>query len=252
MLSFPAARRIAPLTSAAALAEPAAPVGPAVFVLERVGVSIEGTPVLRGLDLTGCAGEVIGVTGANGSGKSTLLAVLATLLAPGTGSGLVLGAQLGTRECVAVRPRIAMIGHRPALYPALTLRENLHLAARLTEGSARAADDALRSMGLERAGDRRTDRCSQGMQRRAELARVLAAEPSLLLLDEVHSGLDTTSVDVVEEAIRRVRSRGGVCVLVSHEPGRLRTLTDRIVEVVAGRAKGLDHVSGADERRMRL
>lgn len=72
--------------------------------------------------------------------------------------------------------------------------------------------------GLGGAAARRADRCSQGMQRRAELARVLATAPSLLLLDEAHVGLDAASRDLVAA---RVRDRGGGCVAVSHDGERL-------------------------------
>ncbi|MGH3847171.1 MAG: ATP-binding cassette domain-containing protein, partial [Pseudonocardiaceae bacterium] len=150
--------------------------------LDRIAVDIVRTPVLRGVDLVVRAGEVVGLVGANGSGKSTLLRVLATLLVPADGTGHVLGAALGTPACAAVRPRIALVGHSPALYPYLTLAENLRFVARLIGVAGSEVDDALEAVGLSGAAGRRADHCSQGMLRRAELARVLAVTPSLLLL----------------------------------------------------------------------
>lgn len=202
-------------------------------------MDVERTPVLRGVDLTVDAGEIVGVVGVNGSGKSTLLRVLATLLAPRGGIGRVLGATLGSRKCAAVRPRIALVGHAPALYPQLTLAENLHLVAALTGVSERAADDALAVVGLAGAAGRRAEKCSQGMQRRAELARVLCTGPELLLLDEVHAGLDPQSRGLVELVVVRVRRDGGACVAVSHEHDRLRDLADRAVEIRDGRVRPL-------------
>jgi heme exporter protein A len=211
--------------------------------LDGVAVDVERTPVLCGLDLTVRAGEVLGVIGANGSGKSTLLRVLATLLAPREGTGQVLGVSLGTPACAAVRPRIALVGHTPALYPHLTLAENLHVVARLTGVPAAAVDGALETVGLAGAAGRRADRCSQGMQRRAELARVLAAAPSLLLLDEPHAGLDADSRGLVDLVADRVRRRGGACVAVSHDRDRLHTLADRVVEVADGRLRAVRGVA---------
>lgn len=208
----------------------------AVAMLVDVAVDVERVAVLRGFDLTVAAGECVGLVGANGSGKSTLLRVLATLLAPVGGHGQVLGAVLGSAACVTVRPRIALVGHDPALYPRLTLRENLHFLARLTGRSARAADEALEAVGLARAADRRAEVCSQGMRRRAELARVLFTEPRLLLLDEAHAGLDTASVGLVEAVVARVRDGGGASVVVSHDHPRLRGVADRLVEIADGRA----------------
>jgi heme exporter protein A len=207
----------------------------AVARLEGIAVTVRRTPVLRDLDLQLHAGEVLGVLGANGSGKTTLLHVLATLVAPTAGYGEVLGAQLGARGSAAP-PGIALVGHEPALYPQLSLAENLRFVARLTGRDAAAADRALDAVGLGGAARRRAESCSRGMQRRAELARVLLTAPSLLLLDEVHAGLDHDAVGIVDEVVARVRARGGACVLVSHEPDRLNGLTDRLVRIADGRA----------------
>lgn len=205
--------------------------------LDDVAVSIRRTPVLRRLDLRLGAGEVLGVLGANGSGKTTLLQVLATLVAPSAGRARVLGHELGTRGVELVRPRIALVGHLPAVYGSLTLAENLRFVARLIGRDDRAADGALATVGLGGAAGRRAESCSQGMQRRAELARVLLTDPSLLLLDEVHAGLDADAVPLVDEVLARVRARGGAAVLVSHEPDRLRGVADRLVRIVDGGAE---------------
>lgn len=230
-------------------ADPAAPRRPAagaagapigtieVARLDDVAVSVRRTPVLRGLNLRLAAGEVLGVLGANGSGKTTLLEVLAMLVTPSAGRGQVLGYELGTPGVGLVRPRIALVGHVPALYGSLTLAENLRLVARLTGRDEQAADGALVAVGLDGAARRRVESCSQGMQRRAELARVLLADPSLLLLDEVHAGLDAGAVRLVDEVVARVRARGGAAVLVSHEPDRLSGVVDRLVRIVDGGAE---------------
>ncbi|WP_017975688.1 ABC transporter ATP-binding protein [Actinopolyspora halophila] len=200
--------------------------------------------MLHGLDLDVEPGERVGLIGANGSGKSTLLDVVATLRAPRAGAGRVLGARLGTRECDVVRPLIVLVGHAPALYPQLTLEENLEFLARLLGLPAARAAGALESVGLDGAAGRRADQCSQGMQRRADLARVVLAEPRLLLLDEVHTGLDTHSVGMVDDLVDDVCHRGGAGIVVSHERARLDSLTNRVVEIVDGRA-----VSPAGDRR---
>ena len=205
-----------------------------VVDLAGLAVTVERTPVLRGVTLTVAAGEAIGIVGANGSGKSTFLRVLATLLPPAAGAGQVLGARLGTRDVEDVRPVIALVGHGPALYPRLTLRENLTFYCRLTGRGEDAVESALSAVGLRRAADRPADRCSHGMLRRTEFARVLIAEPRLLLLDEAHAGLDSSSAALVEVVVEEVRARNGASVVVSHELDRLAGTTDRIVEIQAG------------------
>ncbi|MDT0275579.1 heme ABC exporter ATP-binding protein CcmA [Blastococcus goldschmidtiae] len=199
-----------------------------------ISVSVERTPVLRDLTLTVGAGEAVGVTGANGSGKSTLLRLLATLLSPAAGTGRALGSALGSRECERIRPHIGLIGHSPALYSRLTLAENLRFFCRLTGVDVSAVGAALDAVGLGRSADRPVDRCSQGMQRRAELARVILTKPTLLLLDEPHAGLDTGSAGLVDAIIDDVCERGGAAVVVSHDRARLDVAVDRVLDLRAG------------------
>ena len=229
---------------------PSAAVPSALIELTGVSVAVQRTPVLRGLTMTVAAGEAVGLVGANGSGKSPLLRLLATLLPPIGGAGRVLGARLGTREVERVRPRIGLVGHAPALYPRLTLGENLAFYCRLTGHGVGAAQAALATVGLERAAERPADRCSHGMLRRAELARVLIGAPHLLLLDEAHAGLDHASAGLVDVVVDRVRERGGAAVVVSHERDRLEGTVDRILEIGDGAlhpphrtARGVEEVS---------
>ena len=208
--------------------------GPAV-VLANVDIDLAGVPVLRRVDMRIEAGETVGLVGPNGSGKSTLLRVLATLLRPVSGTGRVLGAELGSAGVTAVRPSIALVGHEPTLYPRLSLVENLRFVARLIGCPETEPVRALDAVGLDAVRHRRAAQCSHGMLRRAELARVLLLRPRLLLLDEAHAGLDEASSGLVEAVVARVRSDGGSSVLVSHERGRLVETVDRLVQIAGGR-----------------
>lgn len=202
--------------------------------LRAVGVAIEHTPVLDSIDLALGAGQAVGLVGANGSGKSTLLQVCATLRRPHRGSGEVLGVDLGARMPAELRRRICLVGHQPALYPRLTLRENLTFVADLYGLPRATVDRALGTVGLARVADRRVDRCSQGMARRADLARGLLTEPLLLLLDEAHSGLDAAAGELVAHLVAQVQDRGGAALVASHETERLDALVDRVVHLSAG------------------
>ncbi|WP_344861439.1 ABC transporter ATP-binding protein [Amycolatopsis ultiminotia] len=205
-----------------------------VIAVAGLGVHVGRTPVLRALDLAVGAGQVYGVLGPNGAGKSTLLRVLATLLRPVAGTGTVLGARLGTDEVRVVRPSIALIGHDSALHPRLTLEENLRHVAALSGRDGAAVPDALEVVGLRRAAGRRAEHCSQGMLRRADLARVVLTEPALLLLDEPHAGLDRSSFGLVDLVVQRVRARGGAAVVVAHDAPRVWALADRVGELLDG------------------
>lgn len=192
--------------------------------------------MLRNIDLMLHPGDALALFGANGSGKTTLLRLLATLLAPSSGHAEVLGARLGTTVVDRVRPRIGLVGHEPALYPNLTLGENLELAATLLLGAAgkdRAAR-ALEQVGLAAAAGRRASRSSNGMRRRVEFARMLVKQPDLLLLDEAHVGLDPEAWVLVSHLVEEVTSRGGAAVIVAHERDRVRPLAARAVELSDG------------------
>lgn len=215
---------------------PPSPSTPAPVVdLVDLSVTLGTTRVLSGCNLTLQPGESLGVAGPNGAGKSTLLATIATFIPPTEGFGRVLGVPLGVPQTQTVRPRLAWSGHLPALYPDLTLGENLAMAAQLSSYSSSQAYRALEQMGLGGALRVRADRCSNGMKRRADLARLLIGRPHLILLDEPDAGLDRDAALVISQLIRRTTSRGGAAICVSHDPRRLSIWTDRVMQIREGR-----------------
>jgi len=207
--------------------------------LTGVGVRLGNTPVLAGVSLSLAAGEVVGLVGANGSGKTTLLRLVATLLRPSAGQARVLGADLGSEERYQVRPRIALIGHQPALYAELSLQENSDFAAAIRGIHNGRAAEVIDLVGLAGARHRLAGACSHGMLRRAEFARALLLEPDLLLLDEAHAGLDPSAAGLVETVVRTVTARGGGAIVVSHEPNRIGAFVDRTELLDDGKLEAL-------------
>jgi len=206
-----------------------------VVSLSAVAVRLGATPILRNVDLELAGGEALGLFGANGAGKTTLLRLLATLLRPSAGRAIVLGVDIAGVGRLEVRRRIGLIGHTPALYPELTLAENLAFAAAVMGLPATAVSDALGAVGLTAAADRPAASCSYGMQRRTEFARELMLAPDLLLLDEPHSALDAAAADLVGHLTDAVVAKGGAAVLVSHDRERVEKLVGRSLELVGGR-----------------
>lgn len=194
-----------------------------------------GVRVLAGCNLTLYPGESLGVAGPNGAGKSTLLATVATFIPPTEGFGEVMGVPLGGEKTPAIRPEIGWSGHLPALYPDLTLEENLAMVAHLSGHSRREGRLALQKMGLGGALHIRTERCSNGMKRRADLARLLLGHPRLVLLDEPDAGLDREAASVIGRFIRRTTIRGGGVICVSHDEPRLSAWVDQVIEIREGR-----------------
>jgi heme exporter protein A len=190
--------------------------------------------ILRNVDLSVAAGESVGLFGANGAGKTTLLRVIGTLLRPSSGRALVLGADLDGWERFDIRPRLGLIGHTPALYPELSLLANLEFSARITGAPIEEAGRALEAVGLGAAAQRLAGEASFGMQRRVEFAREIMLSPDLLLLDEPHSALDPSAVELVEHIVAGVLERSGAVVLASHDVDRVASMVTRTAELTGG------------------
>lgn len=205
-----------------------------VVELDRIGVSLGGRPVLSELSLTVDAGSAVGVAGPNGSGKTTLVRTVATLHRINHGSGLVLGADLGTDEIHSIRSRIGLIGHNPTLFDELTLEENLIHVARLSGIDESRVANALDVVGLGSAADRRANASSFGMRRRVEIAHLLLTRPDLLLLDEAASGLDESASSLINALIDGVKGRGGAAIVVSHDGDQLDRLCDDVLRISSG------------------
>lgn len=192
--------------------------------------------ILKDLDLVVEASEIVAVRGPNGSGKTTLLRLISTLLAPTRGSAHILGVDAADRQAVlGCRHRIALVGHVPALWPELTLAENISVLPNLRPLGAGPIAEALKTVGLAKAADRRADRASLGMQRRVEFARIRLNLPDVLLLDEAHAGLDAGAAALVEDTARLVQSNGGSVIVVSHEVARMQGALSRVLDLVDGR-----------------
>jgi molybdate transport system ATP-binding protein len=194
------------------------------------------------LDLAVADGEVLAVLGPNGAGKSTLLRVLAGLLPPDTGRVTVDG-EVWDDDGVHVPPhrrRVGMVFQDYLLFPHLSALENVAFGLR-TRGmrhaeARRHAADWLARVGLADLAGSKPGRLSGGQAQRAALARALATDPALLLLDEPLSALDArTRLTVRAELRRHLAAFGGSTVLVSHDPVDAMALADRVVVVEDGR-----------------
>jgi molybdate transport system ATP-binding protein len=187
-------------------------------------------------------GEVLAVLGPNGAGKSTLLRVLAGLLPPDAGRVTVDG-DVWDGDGVHLPPhrrRVGMVFQDYLLFPHLTALENVAFGLRTrglkhAEARARAAEWLAR-VGLADLGGSKPGQLSGGQAQRAALARALATDPALLLLDEPLSALDArTRLTVRAELRRHLAAFGGSTVLVSHDPVDAMALADRVVVVEEGR-----------------
>jgi heme ABC exporter ATP-binding subunit CcmA len=187
------------------------------------------------------AGKCYVLVGENGAGKSTLLRILAGLLRPTHGKIQVsFGDTGGKSEPHEVRERIGYMSHAAMLYDELTGEENLQYFARLYAGrECLAPADALRQVGLDPELKRPVGQYSQGMRQRASLARVLLAQPELLLLDEPFSNMDVESVRQMVELLAGFRQANRTIVITTHQREHAAPIADYVLTLKAGRMDGL-------------
>ncbi len=173
---------------------------------------------------------MFGFLGPNGAGKTTTVRMLATLIAPTSGTARVAGLPLDPANGVEIRKRIAVMTENPGLYLRLTVAENLEFFAglyELAEPKARIGH-ALAAVNL--AG-RANDPCgslSKGLRQRVALARTLLSDPAIVFLDEPTSGLDPVASREVHELIDGLRERGVTVFLTTHRLEEAERLCDRV------------------------
>ncbi len=202
-------------------------------------------PVLHGVNLTVRAGEVVAILGANGSGKSTLIRAILGLVPLAAGTVSLFGAsgrglRRQWRRIGYVPQRLGAGSGVPATVDEVVASGRLArrgLLRPVRAGDRRAVDAALAAVGLDDLRRLPVGVLSGGQQQRALIARALAAEPEILILDEPTAGVDAASQAAFADALRTFVTRGGTVVLVAHELGPLQTLVTRAVVVHDGRIK---------------
>ncbi len=202
------------------------------------------------------AGEVLAVLGPNGAGKSTALHVIAGLIRPDRGF-VRLGDRVLTDTAAGVNVathdrRVGLLLQDPLLFPHMSVAANVSFGPHSRRGwlrPARAAEKAtavrwLREVDAERLADRKPRQLSGGQAQRAAIARALAAEPDVLLLDEPLTGLDVAAAAGIRTVLRGVVSRTGCAVvLVTHDLLDVFTLADRVLVLEAGKIAEIGPVS---------
>ncbi len=208
--------------------------------LELVGLrkSFGATEVLGQIDLSLASGEMLVIVGASGCGKSTLLRMIAGLEMPSSGRVFLDG-----RDITSVDPSardIAMVFQNYALYPHMTVFENMAYGLRIRgldrQDIARRVDEAAALLGLSEFLGRRPRQLSGGQRQRVAMGRAIVRDPKLFLFDEPLSNLDATLRVRTRAEIRRLQKRLGVTSLyVTHDQVEAMTLGDRLLVLHQGR-----------------
>jgi len=215
----------------------------------------QGNQALNEVSITAVPGQVTSLVGANGSGKTTLLNLISGLYRPTAGDVTLAGERLsGSAPHLVARRGVARTFQTPVLPDGMTVLEAvasaryandavsiaatvLRLPAhrRAERSRAEAARQALRLVGCEDLADQDAAGLALGTRRRVEVARALAADPHLILLDEAASGLDEGEVEELASVIRRIADAGATVLLVEHNFKMVCSVSDRIYVLESGR-----------------
>lgn len=197
--------------------------------------------VLKGITETIQTGEVVSIIGPSGSGKSTFLRCLNLLEVPTGGAIVIDGEEITSpkTDINKMREKVGMVFQRFNLFPHKTVLENITLAQVEVKkiDKAKAEEKALsllRQVGLESKAKSYPNELSGGQQQRVAIARALAMSPEIMLFDEPTSALDPEMVGEVLNVIRDLTKTGMTMVIVTHEMGFAREVSDRIFFIDEG------------------
>lgn len=205
-----------------------------LFELEDVTYSRDGKVVLDRVGIRLPIGASC-LAGPSGAGKSTLLRLLDRLADPDSGRVLYEGTDVRERDPLALRREVCLVPQLPALIDG-SVHDNVAYGARLA-GRSFDARSCLELAGLDPGFEGRdASKLSVGEQQRVMLARALALEPRVLLLDEPTASLDEVARDAVESTLRGLHARTAIAtVLVTHDMAQARRMADYVVRLDAGR-----------------
>ena len=208
--------------------------------IEGIGKRFGALWAIRDVSFGVNRGEILGIIGPNGAGKSTLFNVIAGAITPSCGEVRFLQKNItGAKPYHVARLGLARTFQIPKPFKQLTVGENVMLSAlrrhRSTRSAGVVAAEAMRFAGIDQLADNSIASLTVGLLKKLELARALATEPSLLLLDEVMAGLTPREITELMAAIQSLPERGVTVLWVEHVMAALMKVARRVIVMQQGR-----------------
>ena len=209
------------------------------LVVDNVGKSFRGRPVVKGVSLRLARGEVVGLLGPNGAGKTTCFYMITGLIPADYGSIYLDGENI-TRQPMYQRARMG-VGYLPqetSIFRAMTVEENVMAVVELRERSQTRAKatvtELLEELRISHLRASPALSLSGGERRRVEIARALASEPSFMLLDEPFAGIDPLAIADIREVITYLKARGIGILITDHNVRETLDIIDRASIIASG------------------
>ena len=197
--------------------------------------------VLKGINQTIYQGEVVSIIGPSGGGKSTFLRCLNLLETPTSGKVIFEGQELDAKstDLDSHRQKIGMVFQQFNVFPHLTVLNNITITPMLEKKVFKAdaekeAMELLKQVGLEEKANEYPRKLSGGQKQRLAIVRAMAMHPDVMLFDEPTSALDPEMVKGVLEVIKNLAESGMTCVIVTHEMGFAKEVSDRVLFIDGG------------------
>lgn len=207
--------------------------------VRRVSLSFGGLRALNTVSLELRPREILGLIGPNGAGKTTLFSVIAGYLRPDSGSVYFDGAEIDGRapETIARRGMVKTF-QTSRLFGSMTFLQNVVVAAlsktRDMKAAAKSATACLAQVGLMDRAEVAASGASTGQRKRLEIARALATEPRVMLLDEPFGGVDVGAIDSLVALLHELREKGLTLLVIEHNIEAVHRLVDRVVAMDLG------------------
>lgn len=219
----------------------------ATIAFEHVTKSFQhgGTKALDDISISVASGEFLAVVGGSGSGKTTLLRLINRLIEPDNGAVRVHGKDVRKLDAIALRRSIGYVFQSAALFPHMTVAENIGITPRLMNRSqndiSARVDELTDLVRLDRAHrNRAPNELSGGQRQRVGVARALAAGPTIVLMDEPFSALDPLTRDALGDDYRALHNALGLTtVMITHDMAEALLLADRVAVMREGRLLAL-------------